>query len=181
MSTRPAAACGLAVIALIAGAGTASAQLGSVTGSLPGHATGPLGSTATAVCNVGSVAGLAGFGLGAPFDLACKAVPAIGESLDVFFTGDIHGSVAELIGGVPYVGSALQRVVPTDSAADPVEQALDGAGIAPTAFAPTDSLTAPAGRALTDAGIDTGSLSLEGLAALLPEGTVPAGILPAAN
>ena len=32
-----------------------SEMFGSVTGSLPGHATGPFGSTATFVCNAGSV------------------------------------------------------------------------------------------------------------------------------
>lgn len=177
MSSRLVAACGLAAAALLAGAGTASAQLGSVTGSLPGIATGPIGSTANAVCNVGSVANIAGAGL--PIDLACRVIPAAGESLDKFFGGDVDGSVSALVGGVPYVGSALKQVVPTDSAADPVEQALAGAGIDPTTLAPSDSLTAPAGDALAGAGIDTASLTTEGLLALLPEGVLPAGILPA--
>ncbi|MFL0578178.1 hypothetical protein [Dietzia sp. 179-F 9C3 NHS] len=179
MSSRLVAACGLAAAALLAGAGTANAQLGSVTGSLPGFATGPVGSTANAVCNVGSVANLAGVGL--PIDMACKVLPAAGESLDMFFLGDVNGSISKLLGGVPYVGSALQQVVPTESAAEPIEGALAGAGIDPTEYAPSDSLGVQAGEAMAAAGIDTSSLTTEGMLDLLPEGVVPEGVLPAGN
>ncbi|HJC29299.1 MAG TPA: hypothetical protein H9759_07875 [Candidatus Dietzia intestinipullorum] len=105
----------------------------SVTGSLPGYASGPLGSAATAVCNVGSVAGSVGVGLPAAVSPVCRVLPALGHSGDLFTQGDYHGSVAELLGGVPYVGSALERVVPTDSAATAVGGSMDRL--------PVDSLT----------------------------------------
>src|SRR5699024_6575269 len=89
----------------------------SVTGSLPGYASGPLGSAATAVCNVGSVAGSVGVGLPAAVSPVCRVLPALGHSGDRSPLGDYHGSVAELLGGGADVGSALVRVVPTDSAA----------------------------------------------------------------
>lgn len=97
---------------------------GSVTGSLPGYATGPLGSAATAACNVGSVVGSVGMALPAGVDPVCQVLPALGHSGDLFTQGDYDGSVAALLGGVPYVGSALERVVPTDSAADAVGGAV---------------------------------------------------------
>lgn len=105
---------------------------GSVTGSLPGYASGPMGSAATAVCNVGSAAGLAGMGLPGSVDPVCKVLPAAGESGDLFMQGDYTGSVSALIGAVPFVGGSLERVVPTGSAADAVEGSVGAA--------PTDSL-----------------------------------------
>lgn len=128
----------LAAGLLVLSAGTASAQglpqdylgsagdvlPGSVTGSLPGYATGPLGSAAHTVCNVGSVAGSAGAPVPGELDSACQFAPALGNSGDLFLLGDYNGSVGELIGGVPYVGSVLKRVVPTESAADAVEGAV---------------------------------------------------------
>ncbi|WP_347238291.1 hypothetical protein [Dietzia sp. B19] len=132
MSGRLLTVCGMAAVTLLAGAGTANAQLGSVTGSLPGSTSGPVGSTATAVCNVGSVANLAGAGL--PTSAVCSVAPALGRSIDHLLAGDTNGSVSALVGGVPGVGSALERVVPTDSAADLVDQAL--AGIDATSLTP---------------------------------------------
>jgi len=138
MFKTTAAAGALAAGFVVLAAGTASAQKlpdsylgsagdilpGSVTGSLPGYATGPLGSAAHTVCNVGSVAGSAGAALPGELDAACQLAPALGNSGDMFLLGDYHGSVSELVGGVPYVGSALKRVVPTGSAADSVEGAV---------------------------------------------------------
>lgn len=100
---------------LVLAAGTASAQglpdsylgsagdilPGSVTGSLPGYATGPLGSAAHTACNLGSVAGSAGAALPGELDAACQLAPALGNSGDMFLLGDYHGSVSELVGGVP--------------------------------------------------------------------------------
>lgn len=94
---------------------------GSVTGSLPGYATGPVGSAAHAACNVGSVAGLAGVGLPGMLRPVCMVAPAIGESIDQFMKADYEASVDSMIGGVPYVGSLLTRVVPTGSAVEAVE------------------------------------------------------------
>lgn len=125
----------IATALLVASAGTASAQSlpadylgsagevlpGSVTGSLPGYASGPLGSAATAVCNVGSVAGSVGVGLPAEIDPVCKVIPAVAESGDLFMLGDYGGSVSALVGAVPFVGGSLARMVPTQSAADAVE------------------------------------------------------------
>lgn len=104
---------------------------GSVTGSLPGYATGPMGSVANAFCNAGSVAGSAGIALPEAVDPVCTVVPALAQSGDYFGLGDYDGSVRALVGGVPYVGSALSRVVPTHSAAE----AVDGA----VSQVPTDS------------------------------------------
>ena len=104
---------------------------GSVTGSLPGYATGPIGSVANAVCNAGSVAGSAGVALPEAVDPVCSIAPALAQSGDYFGLGDYDGSVSALVGGVPYVGSVLSRVVPTHSAAE----AVDGA----VAQVPTDS------------------------------------------
>lgn len=124
MSGRLLIVCGVAAVTLLAGAGTASAQLGSVTGSLPGSTSGPVGSAATAACNAGSVANLAGAGL--PTSVVCVIAPALGESIDHLLAGDTNGSVSALVGGVPGVGSVLERVVPTGSAADLADQALSG-------------------------------------------------------
>lgn len=96
---------------------------GSVTGSLPGYATGPAGSVATAVCNVGSVARLAGVGLPGFVSPICMVAPVIGESSDLFVQGDYEGAVTTSVGGVPYIGSILEEVVPTESAVDAVEGA----------------------------------------------------------
>lgn len=96
---------------------------GSVTGSLPGYATGPVGSAAHAVCNVGSVAGLAGVGTPGMLRPVCMVIPAAGESIDKFIQGEYEGSVGAVIGGIPYVGSLLEQVVPTESAAESVEGA----------------------------------------------------------
>lgn len=104
---------------------------GSVTGSLPGYASGPMGSVANAVCNAGSVAGSAGVALPEAVDPVCTVAPALAQSGDYFGLGDYDGSVRALVGGIPYVGSVLSRVVPTYSAAE----AVDGA----VAQVPTDS------------------------------------------
>lgn len=102
---------------------------GSVTGSLPGYATGPVGSAAHAACNAGSVAGLVGVGVPGILSPACMVVPAVGEAIDQFVQGDYQGSVDSIIGGVPYVGSLLEQVVPTESAVESVEgAAAQGSG-----------------------------------------------------
>lgn len=102
---------------------------GSVTGSLPGYATGPVGSAAHAACNVGSVAGLAGVGVPGLLSPVCMVAPAAGEAIDQFMQSDYQGSVDSIIGGVPYVGSLLEQVVPTESAVESVEgAAAQGSG-----------------------------------------------------
>ena len=50
---------------------------GSVTGSLPGYASGPLGSAATFACNVGSAAGLAANAIGAPLQVPVGVICAV--------------------------------------------------------------------------------------------------------
>ena len=94
---------------------------GSVTGSLPGYATGPVGSATHAACNAGSVAGLAGAGVPGMVRHVCMVAPAVGEAIDQFVLGDHQGSVDSIIGGVPYVGSLLRQLVPTESAVEAVE------------------------------------------------------------
>lgn len=97
----------------------------SVTGSLPGHATGPLGSTATLACNVGSVAGLAanlsGLPLPVPISAICSVVSPLAESGDALMDGDVQGSVDAVIGGVPVIGGSVTNNVDTSSVADRVE------------------------------------------------------------
>jgi|SRR5699024_410538 len=102
---------------------------GSVTGSLPGYATGPVGSVAHAACNAGSVAGLAGVGVPGLVRPVCMVAPAVGEAVDRSVQGDHRGSVDSIIGGVPYVGSLLKQIVPTESAVETVEGvATQGSG-----------------------------------------------------
>ena len=54
---------------------------GSVTGSLPGYASGPLGSTATLVCNLGSAAGAAANLMGVPALTLPTGLPMTGITL----------------------------------------------------------------------------------------------------
>ena len=97
----------------------------SVTGSLPGYTTGPLGSTATLVCNVGSVAGLAanvaGMPLPIPVSGICAVVNPLAASGDALMAGDIQGSVDTVIGGVPVVGGSVANNVDTSSVGERLE------------------------------------------------------------
>lgn len=97
----------------------------SVTGSLPGYATGPLGSTATLVCNVGSVAGLAANVTGVPLPIPisgiCSVLNPLAKSGDALMGGDVQGSVDAVIGGIPLVGGSVTNNVDTSSVADQVE------------------------------------------------------------
>lgn len=97
----------------------------SVTGSLPGYATGPLGSTATLTCNVGSAAtaaaGLAGVPLPIPISGICSVVNPLAKSGDAFIGGDTQGSVDAVIGGVPLVGTSVTKHVDTSSVAEQVD------------------------------------------------------------
>ncbi|AWH95209.1 hypothetical protein [Dietzia psychralcaliphila] len=99
----------------------------SVTGSLPGYTSGPIGSVASAVCGVGTVAGtaanLAGIPL-PPIGVLCMVVKPVAESVDHLMRGDVPGSVGAVIGGVPVVGDSLGDVVDTDSATEAVEGSL---------------------------------------------------------
>ena len=115
---------------------------GSVTGSLPGYATGPVGSAAHAACNIGSVAGLAGVGLPGMLRPVCMVVPTIGESIDHFMQGEYEGSVDASIGGVPFVGSLLEQVVPTESAVEAVEGAANQGSGGATGQLSADSISA---------------------------------------
>ena len=98
---------------------------GSVTGSLPGYATGPLGSTATLVCNVGSAAGSAATVMGAPLQvpvgMICMVLNPVAESADALLQGDVEGSVSAVLAGVPLVGASLEGRVDTGSATESVE------------------------------------------------------------
>ncbi len=114
---------------------------GSVTGSLPGYATGPIGSAAHTVCNVGSVAGLAGMGVPGMLAPVCMVAPAVGESIDQFIAGQYEGSVKSIIGGIPYVGSLLVQVVPTESAAEAVEGVATPGSGGPSGQLPVDSIS----------------------------------------
>lgn len=116
---------------------------GSVTGSLPGYATGPVGSAAHAACNVGSVAGLVGVGVPGVVRPVCMVAPALGESIDQFMQGDYQGSVDSVIGGVPYVGSLLEQVVPTESAVEAVEGAATQGSGGATGQLSADSISSP--------------------------------------
>lgn len=98
---------------------------GSVTGSLPGYATGPLGSTATFVCNLGSAAGSAANVMGAPLQvpvgMICMVLNPAAESADALLQGDVEGSVSAVLSGVPLVGASLEERVDTGSATESVE------------------------------------------------------------
>lgn len=98
---------------------------GSVTGSLPGYASGPLGSTATLACNIGSAVGTAANVLGAPLQVPvgviCMVVNPVAESADSLLKGDVAGSVSAAVGGVPLVGASLEDEVDTGSATESVE------------------------------------------------------------
>lgn len=106
MLTKSFAVGALAALSLVAGSGVANAQLGSVTGSLPGQTTGPLGSIAHTVCNVGSLANLVGVGL--ILEAPCYVLPSAGEAADTLIGGNPQGSTAALLGGLPGVGSLLE-------------------------------------------------------------------------
>ena len=97
----------------------------SVTGSLPGYATGPLGSTAMLVCNVGSAAGLAANATGVPLPIPisgiCSVLNPLAASGDALMGGDFQGSVDAVIGGVPLVGGSVTKHVDTSSVAERVE------------------------------------------------------------
>lgn len=98
----------------------------SVTGSLPGYTTGPLGSTATLACNVGSVAGLAANLTGAPLPIPigniCMIAKPLLESGDFLTAGDVQGSVDSVLAGIPFVGGSLVGKVDTSSVTEQVEE-----------------------------------------------------------
>ena len=100
----------------------------SVTGSLPGYTSGPVGSVANSVCGVGTVAGsaanLVGIPLPVPVGIVCTIVKPVAESVDHLLRGDAEGSVGAVIGGVPIVGASLGEVVDTGSATESVEGVL---------------------------------------------------------
>lgn len=100
-------------------------MFGSVTGSLPGYATGPFGSTATFACNVGSAAGLAATAVGTPLPvpvgIVCMVAKPVAESADALLDGDAEGSVSAVVGGVPVVGASIEDEVDTGSATESVE------------------------------------------------------------
>lgn len=101
---------------------------GSVTGSLPGYASGPLGSTATLVCNLGSAAGAAanlmGVPLQVPVGVICMVLNPVAESADALLEGDVQGSVDAVVSGVPLVGASLEEQVATGSATESVEGSM---------------------------------------------------------
>lgn len=98
---------------------------GSVTGSLPGYASGPLGSSATFACNVGSAAGLAANAIGAPLQVPvgviCAVLNPAARSTDALLAGDVDGSVSAVLSGVPLVGTSLADQLDTSSATESVE------------------------------------------------------------
>ncbi|AWH91902.1 hypothetical protein [Dietzia lutea] len=98
---------------------------GSVTGSLPGYASGPLGSAATFACNAGSAAGLAANAIGAPLQVPvgviCAVLNPAARSADALLAGDVDGSVSAVLGGVPLVGGSLADQLETSSATESVE------------------------------------------------------------
>lgn len=97
----------------------------SVTGSLPGYTTGPIGSTAAVGCNIGTVAGWAaqatGIPLPVPVGIVCGVLNPVARSADSLVAGDIEGSVGAIVGGVPVVGNSLADQVDTGSATESVE------------------------------------------------------------
>ena len=98
---------------------------GSVTGSLPGYASGPLGSAATFACNVGSAAGLAANAIGAPLQVPvgviCAVLTPAARSADALLAGDVDGSVSAVLSGVPLVGGSLADQLDTSSATESVK------------------------------------------------------------
>lgn len=107
----------------------------SVTGSLPGYATGPLGSATTLACNVGSAAGLAANVVGAPLQvpvgIICMVAKPVAESTDAFMQGDAAGSVDTSVSGVPLIGQSLEGNVDTGSAVETVEGSISQGSLAP--------------------------------------------------
>lgn len=97
----------------------------SVTGSLPGYTTGPIGSTAAVGCNIGTVAGWAaqatGIPLPVPVGLICNILNPVARSADSLVAGDVEGSVGAILAGVPLVGNSLADKVDTGSATESVE------------------------------------------------------------
>lgn len=97
----------------------------SVTGSLPGYTSGPIGSVANATCAAGTVASaaanLAGFPIPLPVGIVCMVVKPVAESADSLVNGDVEGSVGAVLGGVPLVGGSLEGNVDTASATESVE------------------------------------------------------------
>lgn len=97
----------------------------SVTGSLPGYTTGPIGSTAAVGCNIGTVAGWAaqatGIPVPIPVGIVCGILNPVARSADSLVAGDIEGSVGAIVGGVPVVGNSLADQVDTGSATESVE------------------------------------------------------------
>lgn len=98
---------------------------GSVTGSLPGYASGPLGSTATLACNIGSAVGAAANLMGAPLQVpvgvVCMVLNPVAASADSLLKGDVAGSVGAVVSGVPLVGNSLEDQLDTGSATESVE------------------------------------------------------------
>lgn len=101
---------------------------GSLTGSLPGFATGPIGSTGHLVCNIGSVANLAGPIVGMPIPVPigpiCMGVRPVAESADSLLDGDVQGSVDAVVSGVPVVGNSIGDNVDTGSVTESVEDVV---------------------------------------------------------
>ena len=135
---------------------------GSVTGSLPGYASGPVGSAAYAVCNLGTAAGWVGLTLPELVRPVCMVAPAIGRSVYQFVEADYTGSVKSLIGGVPYVGSILVHVVPTESAVEVVEGSAGQSVGGDSAGQGSDGGSADQGSA------GLGTLSVDSLSSELP-------------
>lgn len=100
----------------------------SVTGSLPGYATGPLGSTAALACNVGSAAGLAANVTGVPLPLPisgiCSFLSPLAKAGDALLGGDAQGSVDAVIGGIPIVGTLITKSMDTSSVTEQVEGSI---------------------------------------------------------
>ena len=71
----------------------------------------------------------------------CMVVPTIGESIDHFMQGEYEGSVDASIGGVPFVGSLLEQVVPTESAVEAVEGAANQGSGGATGQLSADSIS----------------------------------------
>lgn len=107
----------------------------SVTGSLPGYATGPLGSATTLACNVGSAAGLAANVVGAPLQvpvgIICMVAKPVAASTDAFMQGDAVGSVDASVSGVPLIGQSLDGNVDTGSAVEAVEGSIAQGSLSP--------------------------------------------------
>lgn len=106
---------------------------GSVTGSLPGYTTGPLGSTATLACNVGTIAsaaaGLTGVPLPIPVGMVCMVINPVAESGDSLLAGDVEGSVGAIVGGIPLIGGSIGDKIDTSSVTDKVEGSIGEEGL----------------------------------------------------